>query len=477
MNTYLDRIKKDRNVYLNGIKINDLHKNEFFCGAIKYVNEYYKLQDSDPIIHTVREDGKSYAISLLQPRSVEELINKRISYKSVADKSYGMLGRTPDFINSALAAIASHSEFFGSGEYCNYSENAQKFYKICKAKNLFVSHAAINPQVDRSKTLNSINSSISGVYIKSFNNKGIVVSGAKMIATLTPIADEILIFNMPGLSEGDIDFAVAFSIPTTDEKIKIHCRKPLIHNNETLFDHPIANLFDEMDSFLVLDDAEIPWDRVFIFKDVQKSNEFYDHTKARHHTGHQGIIRGLSKAELLTGVATEIADVLGVSNFLNVQERLGRMTTSIELLKGAILLTEQSSEIDEKGICNPNINTIQAIRYHFPQWYREMILTIQSLAAGSMLAVPGSGAFINNENHIGFIDRNHYKLPEIYKAGLLNLGWDLSGDSFGQRQMVYEMYHAGDPVRIAARHYQEYDKTDMKKIVNNLVESAIKEIR
>ncbi|NAS60977.1 4-hydroxyphenylacetate 3-monooxygenase, partial [Pseudomonas syringae pv. actinidiae] len=48
------------------------------------------------------------------------------------------------------------------------------------------------------------------------------------------------------------------------------------------------------------------------------------------------------------------------------------------------------------------------------------------------------------------------ELFDPYRTALLNLGWDLTGDGFGQRQMVYEIYHAGDPMRIAARHHQEY---------------------
>ncbi len=78
---------------------------------------------------------------------------------------------------------------------------------------------------------------------------------------------------------------------------------------------------------------------------------------------------------------------MGLSGFLNVREQLGEMTSSLELVKGAILLSEDEAQY-ENGILNPSIHAIQAVRYHFPKWYQQMVNIIQSLAAGSMLAVP-----------------------------------------------------------------------------------------
>ncbi len=134
--------------------------------------------------------------------------------------------------------------------------------------------------------------------LTSFNDKGIIVSGAKMIVTLAPIADELLVFNMPGLQAGDEDYALAFSVPVTAKGLKLTCRKPLQHQDYNLFDHPIANLFDESDAYMVFTDVFIPWEDVFVYRDIEKSNSFYDKTRIRNHNGHQGIVRGLSKAEL-----------------------------------------------------------------------------------------------------------------------------------------------------------------------------------
>lgn len=466
MSDYLQRMQKPRNVYVNGEPVHSLSRHPMFRGAIRFINHYYELQQQDPGVHLVNHE---YATSLLVPRTIEDLRRKGHAYKAVADTSYGMLGRTPDFINSAIAAIASHAQELGCDEYCDYASNARRYYDYCCENNLYVSHAAINPQVDRSRALSELRSASAGVKVTQYDSNGITVSGAKMIATLTPISDEVLIFNMPGLTENDKDFAVAFTLDVTDPNIRMLCRKTLTYPEHTTLDHPIANLFDEIDCLLLLDNVQVPWERVLIFRNVAKSNAFYDITKARNHTGHQGIIRGQAKAELLTGVATRIAQTLGLDRFLHVQDKLGRMTTSLELLKGAIQLAENAATIDDYGVCNPDISAIQAIRYHFPLWYKDMQQTIQSMCAGSMLSIPDAAT-------LGTLPQHHLdELFEPYRTALLNLAWDLTGDGFGQRQMVYEIYHAGDPLRIAARHHQEYDKRDMLATLDKLLHSSYQE--
>jgi 4-hydroxyphenylacetate 3-monooxygenase len=470
---YIERLKQKRCVYLNGALIEDVSKESMFEGAVKKIVEYYDLQQKEPEVFTFSDSEGQHSISLMLPKSRSDLKKKRIAYKRIADLSFGMLGRTPDFINAALTAMMANAHILGIGEYANYSRNAVNYYNYCKLNNLFVGHGAVNPQIDRSKALGQQDGTHAGVKVIAWNSDGIVVSGAKMIVTLAPIADELLIFNMPGLREGDEDYAIAFALPLIAKGVRLLCRKALIKEQYTDFDHPIANKFDEIDAYLILDQVDIPWEKVFVFRDVKKSNEFYDKTKARNHTGHQGIIRGLAKAELLTGVAIELANKIGSATFLNVQEQLGELTSSIELVRGAILLSEDDADIDDNGIYNPSIQAIQAIRYYFPKWYQRMVTIIQSLAAGSMLAVPHSGDFTNdNANFIGTALKSPLMSAE-YRCVLLNLAWDLSGDAFGQRQLVYEIYHAGDPARIAAGHFFNYKKENMEKNVHSILGAVL----
>ncbi len=116
--------------------------------------------------------------------------------------------------------------------------------------------------IDRSKALGAQEHDFAGVHVVSYDASGIVVKGAKMIVTLAPIADELLIFNMPGLKAGDEDYAVAFTLPVNSPGLKVICRKPLVKEGYDTFDDPLTNQFDEIDAYLLLDEVFIPWDRV-----------------------------------------------------------------------------------------------------------------------------------------------------------------------------------------------------------------------
>ncbi|PGK38366.1 4-hydroxyphenylacetate 3-monooxygenase [Bacillus anthracis] len=474
---YRERINDNRKVYLNGELIKDVSKHSAFEGAIHCVEQYYSLQNEKPEEHSfIDEDGQQCSISLLVPKNIEDLERKRKAYKEIADISYGMLGRTPDFINAAVATISAHASFFGSGEYANYTGNAKQYYKHVKKNNLFIAHGSINPQIDRSKALGGQEHDFAGVHVVRYDASGIVVKGAKMIVTLAPIADELLIFNMPGLKTGDENYAVAFTLPVNSPGLKVICRKPLVKEGYDKFDHPLTNQFDEIDAYLLLDEVFVPWDRVLIFRDVEKSNQFYDKTFARHHTGHQGIVRGLAKAELLTGIAIKLAEMLKLNQFINVQEKLGELTSYVELLKASIVLSEQDAYMSPEGVITPSINAIQAIRYNFPKMYEKMVKCIQSLAAGSMLATPHHEDFFNENGDYLMMALSTGEFDAKERTMLLNLAWDASGDAFGQRQLVYEYYHAGDPMRIAAGHYLSYEKGQMYNMVERILKSETNKV-
>ena len=52
-----------------------------------------------------------------------------------------------------------------------------------------------------------------------------------------------------------------------------------------------------------------------------------------------------------------------------------------------------------------------------------------------------------------------------YRQRLSKLAWELTGDSFGGRQQLYERLHSGSPEVIVATVYKMYDKSDAIALV------------
>lgn len=94
----------------------------------------------------------------------------------------------------------------------------------------------------------------------------------------------------------------------------------------------------------VFNDVLVPWERVFLHADVARGNALFAETSIQNHTGHQTAIRGLAKCQFLTGLAVALTRTVKTDGFLHVQEQLGELLGYLQLIEGAILLSEQNAE-------------------------------------------------------------------------------------------------------------------------------------
>ena len=75
------------------------------------------------------EDGGRCGSSFMIPRSRADLVKRRQSMKVWADATFGMVGRSPDFLNTVLMTWAEGADFFGQrGE--RFADNVRNYYKL-----------------------------------------------------------------------------------------------------------------------------------------------------------------------------------------------------------------------------------------------------------------------------------------------------------------------------------------------------------
>jgi 4-hydroxyphenylacetate 3-monooxygenase/anthranilate 3-monooxygenase (FAD)/4-hydroxyphenylacetate 3-monooxygenase len=227
---------------------------------------------------------------------------------------------------------------------------------------------------------------------------------------------------------------------------------------------PFSASFDEPDALCVFEDAVVPWERVLFYGDVARGNELWDVTGAREHTAHQGMVTSLAKAELMVGMAIALAEDSGVSEHLHVQEMLGEAIGYLELARGCVARAEAEAGPSPYDIWHPSLAALLALRYHFPTMYRRMIEIVQRIGGASLVIAP-------NPAEMPATDVERYFASPVGgsgvdRAALLRLAWEATGDGFGQRQLQFEMYNAGDPVRLAALQYARFPKARLANVVN-----------
>ncbi len=468
---------RPRDVWLRGERIGDPTAHPAFKRPIERVAELYDMQHdpqfAEVLTYKSPSSGEPVGTAFMAPKSLADLVKRRNAFQVWSEATFGLMGRSPDFMNTVLLAFAEAKEVFARDGQ-KYADNLVKYYEYVRENDLFLSHALISPQTDRSKSSSEQVDPHLHMGVVKETPEGIVIRGARMLATMGPICDEMLIYNLPGLKPGDEPHAVAFAVPVDAPGLRQICREPYNWGERAEYDHPLAANFEECDSLLIFNDVLIPWERVFIYKNVKLANALYPDTALRNHTGHQTNVRAMVKMRFAVGMAQAVARAVKTDQFLHVQEKLGECMSYVELIRSAIVRAEVEHDVLPNGHVRASLAPLQALRGLLPTFYPRVIEVLQTIGAGGLLMTPSAADF--NAPEIAADVAKFYQgaegLESVDRVRLFKIAWDLAGDSFGSRQLQYERFYAGDPVRILAMTYLGTDDRDYKALVDRAVAIA-----
>lgn len=461
---YINGLKsRQPEVWLNGRRVTSVYDEVVFQQPINEIAKLYDMQHDpeyqDKITHICEETGERVNNAFLPVMSPEDLKARRALYEAYAKATFGLMGRTPDFLNIVLTSLYCNASFL---EKYNpqWAENAKGYYKYIRDNDLFLTHAIINPQNDRSKSSHEQQDMFTHLGAVKETPEGLIVRGAKMLATLAPITDEVIIYSFPGFKPGDERYALAFALPLDTPGLRIICREPMQDGTRSVYDHPLASRFEEMDAVLVFHDVVVPWDRVFLYNNVEAANLLYPKTGIGQQPSHQTGVRGLLKLQFATEVAIRLADSIGVDVYLNVQNDLGELVQSLECIRALLKTAEQEYEVLPSGELMPGYVPIETIRGLLPKMYPRAIEVMQIIGAGGLLMSPTDADLVHPELAE---DMEKYYLGREGISGtdrvrLFKLAWDLCGEAFGQRLLQYERYYTGDPLRKRAIFYNNFKR-------------------
>ena len=171
-----------------------------------------------------------------------------------------------------------------------------------------------------------------------------------MLATLGPLAEELIVFPSTVLEEekGAEQFALAFAINCNAPGLKFICRDTL-DPGRSHFDAPLASRFEEMDCVVIFDNVLIPWERMFLSGDIARCNVVYAETNAVVNMMHQVVVKNAVKAEFLLGLAARIAEVSDAMTLPHVRDRLAEMIITAELMRSCLRAAEADAHQDKWG--------------------------------------------------------------------------------------------------------------------------------
>ena len=100
---------------------------------------------------------------------------------------------------------------------------------------------------------------------------GIVVSGAKVVATGSALTHATFVAHNGLIPVQDKQYACIFMVPMNAPGVKLISRASYENTAAVMgtpFDYPLSSRLDENDAIFVLDNVFIPWEDVFVYGDV-----------------------------------------------------------------------------------------------------------------------------------------------------------------------------------------------------------------
>ncbi len=474
---YLDGLRaRPVDVFLRGEKVEDVTSFPGLANGARSVAGLYDMQREptlrEEMTYSSPSTGDPIGLSFITPRTRGELAQRRVMMSHWAQTSYGMMGRTPDFLNVSVMAMAGASDYF-AGNRPEFKKNIVDCYEYVRENDLTMTHTLVNLQRNRRPAAVSRHFSTSvAMAVQRETDAGLVIRGPRVLATLGPLSDEIAVYPVRNAqlagSEDAWRYAFAFAIPCDTPGLRFLCRESFDMGRST-FDHPLGSRFEEMDAIVFMDDVLVPWERVFLFGDVELSNGLSPRTNQYNHSGHQVVTKNVAKCEFVLGVATLMVKTLGSETIPQIQALLAELIENLEIMKALLLAAETQAELDEWGVMCPALIPITVARNLFIRMYPRMVEIIQLLGSSSLMALPAEVDFDGplGEEIQRYLDTDTSSARD--RVQLFHLAWDLACSAFGSRQVLYERYFQGDWMRNASILWDRYDPEELVKKVQGFL--------
>jgi 4-hydroxyphenylacetate 3-monooxygenase len=477
---FLESLHDDRQIWLDGERVRDVVAHSRLGGAAHAVAELYDLQHradlNEQLTYCLAGSKERFGLAFIEPASETDLVRRRVMVKTWMDWCGGMMGRSPDFMNIHVTGFGSAHEYFARGGN-QFGASIRRYYEYLRKHDLCLTHTLLSPTVDKSRPVQNQPPGVAAAIVKE-TDAGLLIKGARSVATLAPFANEIAVFPSTYLqnSEEARPYAFAFCIPMATPGLRFICRRSLTETGGRAGDHPFSSRMDEMDCVAMFDNVLVPWERVFIARDVILANGLFVETGCMNQIMHQFAIKNLAKAEFMLGVALSMCDAVNSSRAENVQNLLAEMINTVELLRAAIRASEADNTPGPNSTVLPNAQPLWTVRLLFPQLYPRLVEIVQILGSSNLVMMPAL-AELGGERaeDVALYCQGVGVTPE-QRIRLFRLAWDVACSSFGGRQALYERFFSGDPWRLAIARYQAYPlKDSLKQRVWDFIERVDRE--
>jgi 4-hydroxyphenylacetate 3-monooxygenase len=459
---YLEGLRDDRAVFLDGERVDDVTKHPGFAEPIRRIAQTWDraaAADVEPSTTYVdAATGRRHSAMWLIPRSAEDLAARRRVHRLWAEPSYGLMGRTPDHVACVLSAFAGWRQLFDRGG-TRFGDNVVRFYEKARDEELYVAYGIVPPQIDRSQPAHRQPEPFLFPGVVAERDGGIVIRGGQGITTAAVLADWLFISYITPLVPGDEDYAVSFVTPVNAPGIRIHPRRPYAQGTTSVFDYPLSSRFDEVDATVVFDDVFVPWEQVFIYRDVGLVNAQFHESPSHTLANFQSLVRFTVKLEFMAGLALKLLEVHAGERKPEAQAALGGDSAALCAAFEARGQAAGRTRLIRDGVARPHPQYVYAGMSLQRRLIVDMMRAIRELAGGAFQQLPSAEAGFESPETRADLERfmRGATAGARERVKLLKLVWDFVGTEFAGRQLQYEMFYSAAQPVVNTRMFRAYD--------------------
>jgi 4-hydroxyphenylacetate 3-monooxygenase len=459
-----------------GTRVADVTTEPGLANGVASLAELYDVQweHADTMLFDSPTTSDRVGRSFMVPRTTEALLGIGAMMLVWARHTMGMMGRSPDYINRAISAYAGGADFLAQQE-ARFGENIRAYHAYARENDLSLTHTLINPQANRAVGVARQADPFLAARVKQETDAGLIIKGARMLATL-PIADEIMVFPSTLLKSTDEDapYAFGFAIPNSTPGLTFICRESVDYGRSP-YDHPLGARFEELDAVVIFDDVFVPWERVFLYRDVAACNGAYAATGAIVHMAHQVVCKNVAKTEFILGLVSLLIGAIGIEQFQHIHEKVAEIWCTLEAMKAFKRVAEVDAALDAYGVMRPAWEPLDAARNLYPRLYPRLVEIVQQIGASGLVAMPTAA---DVHGPLAAEIQHYYqaaRLDALERIPLFRLAWDTAVSAFGSRQVLYERFFFGDPVRMAGALFHNHDRTPYMEMVRDFLKRSVQD--
>jgi aromatic ring hydroxylase len=474
---FLERLRATpRQLWLEGERVDDVTAHPSLAGAAHTLAGVFDRLHAfpDECLTPDPETGEPLNVGHMLPRSIDDLKRRNRGLARIAEATVGLMGRTPDYMNVKFASFASRwRDWLGAdGRNEEGAANLVRFQKRIAREDISLTHTIIHPTIDKSTDTQIVGNRVP-VHKVGETAGGIVVRGARILATLAPFADEIAVYPAHPLPPGAEAYALAFSIPVDTPGLIFLCRDSAATPSADPFDRPLSTRFDEQDAFVIFDDVEITRERLFCDGRVDIYNTVGT-TGLRDNLTNQTTIRALTKLEFAYGLATRMAEAIGDASAAT-HEMLGELLDYTEVARSAVLLSAEHGRDIGTGVFFPDGRPLHPMRSLLATWFPRVNEILMLIGSHNLLATPGRRQ-LDDARLRPLLDEFLHGAKDTgaeERAALFRLAWDFVGSSLAGRNVLYERFYLTSAARNRiTNHLRNVDRTRAYALVDGILAAA-----